>query len=118
MTSTIIFRNDTDLSVNLNYWVSESSGYSKLQITLVNPRETVLLSSSVGEWHIESMMADRTMWKERGYDKCLYIGKFWNKPCIHGTYSIIDYPDFFECLYFVNEETPEGTICFREKYKE
>jgi hypothetical protein len=48
----IRFRNDTDLPVNINSWVK---GSNTLNNCFIQPKTNVLLHSSVGEWHMDSM---------------------------------------------------------------
>ena len=77
----IHFHNNTDLPIMIDSWVDNSYAMNSLR---VNPREKIIIHSCVGEWHLHSMfesLEDRNIWKEKGLDNYLTIGKFWSIPC-------------------------------------
>ena len=74
---TILFHNDTDLPIVIDTWINTS-----LQSFLIEPRENTILKSCVGEWHIHSMLEDRSIWVENKLQNYLIIGKFCINPVI------------------------------------
>lgn len=91
MTQNIHFHNDTDLPIMIDAWTK-----NHLKSTRVAPKETILLYSSVGEWHINSMFddpIDNAAWKDAGLKKYLHVGKFRSDPCASGNYSWLEYDD-------------------------
>lgn len=99
----ITFVNDTDLPVLIDAWNSPvHSSMSTLTTTRIEPFETKIVHSSVGEWHMNAMFyneVDNSAWKGRGL--CKYdtsIGKFRSSPCAMGNYSWMEY-DHFICKY-------------------
>jgi hypothetical protein len=123
-TKYIHFHNDTDLPVVVEGWVSTSYGLSTLKGLTVQSGEKLVVHSSVGEWHLNSMFTDsedREMWKKKGLGdyKYLNIGKFRSNPCASGNYSWMEYDDSpFECVYSKLEEPIEnvdGLVIFRQK---
>ena len=116
----ISFINDTNLPVLIDAWTSTTySSVSRLNTTRIEPFETRIIHSSVGEWHMNAMFyneKDKTVWKGRGLGKYNpNIGKFRSKPCAIGNYSWMDY-DHFICEYspFQNDKEPraKGQIKF------
>jgi len=112
MTQNIYFHNDTDLPIMIDAWVN-----ARLKSTRVAPRETVLLYSSVGEWHINSMFddpIDNTAWVNAGLKKYAIVGKFRSNPCASGNYSWLEYDDNkFNIEYSRKEEDfVQGHITF------
>lgn len=123
-TKYIHFHNDTDLPIVVEGWVSTSYGLSTLKGLTVQSGEKLVVHSSVGEWHLNSMFTDsedREMWKKKelGDYKYLNIGKFRSDPCASGNYSWMEYDDSpFECVYSKLEEPIEnvdGLVIFRQK---
>lgn len=100
----IHFHNKTDLPIMLDSWID---GSNRLHTIKINPRETQIIHSSVGEWHIHSMFEhsskDRQIWIEKGFEKYTNIGQFRSSPCASGNYSWIDYEDIFECIFSKTE---------------
>jgi hypothetical protein len=96
----IRFRNDTDLPILIHAWVK---GSNTLDHCRVGPKTNILLHSSVGEWHMDSMFdaltEDRQLWIDAGLEKHLIIGKFRSSPCARGDYSWMEYDEPFECVY-------------------
>jgi len=96
----IRFLNDTDLPIIINAWVK---GSNTLDHCVVRPKTNILLHSSVGEWHMDSMFdaltEDRQLWIDAGLEKQRIIGKFRSSPCIQGYYSWMEYDEPFECIY-------------------
>lgn len=96
----INFYNNTDLPIMIDSWID---GSNVLKCLRVGPREKLVIHSSVGEWHLNAMFEsadDRKMWKDKGLDECINIGKFRSNPCASGNYSWLDYEDIFECKYY------------------
>ena len=110
----IRFRNDTDLPLSISSWVKGSNTMSSCR---VGPRVDVLLHSSVGEWHMDTMFdsdEDRKPWIDAGLEKYLIIGKFRSSPCARGDYSWMEYYEPFECVYAEDKsENVAGLIVFR-----
>jgi len=91
-----------------------------LKSTRVGPRETLLLYSSVGEWHINSMFErsqDNILWKNAGLEKYVSIGKFRSNPCASGNYSWLEYDDDKFAIEYncKEEESVRGHITFSLK---
>ena len=116
-TKYINFHNATEFPVNISAWVT---GSNTLHSNIVNPGEKGILHSSVGEWHMDSMfcsdMEESKIWKERGLQKHLIIGKFRSEPCISGEYSFMEYDEPFSCVYTATPGRKiAGTITFMMK---
>ena len=123
-TKYIHFHNDTDLPIVVEGWVSTSYGLSTLKGLTVQSGEKLIVHSSVGEWHLNTMFQnaeDLETWKKKGLDGNRYtiIGKFRSDPCASGNYSWMEYDDSpFECVYSEFAEPIEnvfGMITFRQK---
>ena len=120
VTKYIHFHNDTDLPVMVDSWVD---GSNTLKCLRIDPQTKLILHSSVGEWHLNSMFPnseDDKMWKEKNFDhsKYLIIGKFRSDPCASGNYSWMEYDDPFECVYSEFDKPVEnviGLVTFRQK---
>ena len=98
-TKFILFHNDTELPVMVDSWVD---GSSSLKCLKVEPREKLVIHSSVGEWHLNSMIfdEDRKIWNDKGLKKYTIVGKFRSDPCFSGNYSWMEYEDnVFNCVY-------------------
>jgi hypothetical protein len=112
----IHFHNDTDFPIMIDAWVDNSN---KLHSRKVCPRESVVLHSSVGEWHINSMLCDeedRKIWKDAGFEKHTIVGKFRSSPCAVGDYSWMEYDEPFDCVYCDDgDEKIKGKITFLQK---
>jgi len=97
-TEYIRFRNNTDLPINVSAWIK-----NVMKPIKVAPFAEVILQSSVGEWHLDSMLdldADYKIWKDQGLQKYHIVGKFRSDPCALGNYSWMEYDDgVFECVY-------------------
>jgi len=99
----IQFYNTTDLPVLIDAWNTPAySSVSKLTTTRIEPFESKIVHSSVGEWHMNAMFyneADNSAWKGRGLGKYdTSIGKFRSDPCAMGNYSWMEYKHFM-CEY-------------------
>jgi hypothetical protein len=97
----IYFHNNTDLPLMISSWVD---GSNTLKYAKINSGQKVIVHSSVGEWHLDSMFDDvfyddRKIWKDNGLEKHLIIGKFRSSPCASGNYSWLDYDEPFQCIY-------------------
>jgi hypothetical protein len=104
----IHFVNNTDLPLMIDSWVDSSN---VLQYIKINPREKVVLHSSVGEWHMNAMLCgeERKLWDDNKNLKCVVlIGKFRSRPCSQGEYSWLDWDDKFDCVYSELEEVVDG----------
>lgn len=98
-TKYINFHNNTDLPVLIDSWVDGSNALKTIRI---EPFESRVIHSSVGEWHMHAMFeesVDLDLWKGRGLGQCYHmIGKFRSDPCIRGDYSWMEYRHFI-CDY-------------------
>ena len=95
----INFHNDSELPLNIDSWIDCSN---TLQTITIESGRKLILNSSVGEWHLQSMFINpdkRKMWCEKGLDAVLTIGKFRSQPCCLGNYVWLDYNSIFECVY-------------------
>lgn len=111
-TQYINFHNTTDLPLNICAWVKNSN---TLQSARIGPFEKLILHSSVGEWHIDSMFSnedDRSAWKNAGLEKYLNVGKFRSDPCASGNYSWMEYYEPFDCIYTETSDKVKGLITF------
>jgi hypothetical protein len=98
-TKFILFHNDTDLPVMVDSWVD---GSNILKCLKIQPREKLVIHSSVGEWHLNGMLygEDRKLWDDKGLTKYTLVGKFRSDPCAYGNYSWMEYEDnVFNCKY-------------------
>jgi hypothetical protein len=63
----IQFHNNSDLPLIIESWVDNSHS---LHQQYVKPRESLIIHSNVGEWHIQSMFnpgtEERKRWEEKG----------------------------------------------------
>jgi len=110
----IYFHNNTDLPLMISSWVD---GSNTLKSAKINSGQKVIVHSSVGEWHLDSMFDDvfyddRKIWKDNGLEKHLIIGKFRSSPCASGNYSWLDYDEPFQYIY-TKLDVPENTDNFR-----
>jgi hypothetical protein len=116
----ILFHNATNLPIQICAFVDWSNS---LHSTVINASETVVLHSSVGEWHMDSMFENsehRKAWEDAGLEKYSNVGKFRSKPCATGNYSWMEYNDPFDCAYVdINHEHAKykGLIVLRKKNK-
>lgn len=110
----IRFHNDSDLPIQVCAWIKDSNIMSSLT---VRPGKNVLLHSSVGEWHLDSMFNDDDdcrVWKEKGLGKYLIVGKFRSSPSAMNEYSWMEY-GIFDCVYTEIEDEKEkvkGLVTF------
>lgn len=106
----IYFKNNTDLPVQVGSWVD---GSNTMQFVYVGAGENWMIHSSVGEWHIDSMVEDRSAWTKAGLEKHLIVGKFRSDPCMSGNYSWMEYYEPFDCIYSeTTSENVKGLITF------
>jgi hypothetical protein len=107
VTEYIRFRNNTDLPIMVNAWTKNI-----MKSVRVGPLTEMILNSSVGEWHMDSMLyneEDNKIWKDQGLQKYHIIGKFRSDPCILGNYSWMEYDDgVFRCVYTELLSTEDG----------
>lgn len=110
----IYFHNKTDVPVSISSWVD---GSNTMHSFVAPPQKNILIHSSVGEWHLDAMFQsdeDSAIWKEKGLEKYLLVGKFRSQPCASGNYSWMKY-DKFECVYSELEDSKnavKGQITF------
>jgi hypothetical protein len=110
-TTSIIFINDAKFPVNVSTWHSITSGFSKLNIIIVHPNDSVMILSETGEWYVDTLLYDKTHCQQvldAGFSVGEEIGKFRNCPCIEGNYSWLN-DERFQLLF------NDGTITFCEK---
>lgn len=103
-TKHIYFHNKLDIPIMVDCWIENSN---RLHMQRIGSKQKVLLHSSVGEWHLNSIFVDpidTQIWKESGMNKYRNIGKFRSDPCLSGNYCWIDYPNIFHCEYSEPEE--------------
>lgn len=110
----IRFHNATLFPIMINAWVKHSN---VMKCIRVEKGEKLILHSSVGEWHMDSMLdseEDRKSWTDAGLEKHLIIGKFRSSPCTRGDYSWMEYYEPFDCVYTEesSDEIP-GLITFQ-----
>ena len=109
-TKYINFHNNSELPIMSDSWVNNS-----LKCLRVGSRESVILFSSVGEWHVNSMLTEETdykLWRERGLKWYVNLGKFRSNPCASGEYAWMEWEHIFDCVYSECETT------FHEKTNE
>jgi hypothetical protein len=98
-------------------------GSNTLKCLKVGPGEKLILHSSVGEWHLNTIFPDYEDWEpwnKKGFCVSRYsiIGKFRSDPCASGNYSWLEYDDPFECIYSELKEPIEnasGLMTFCQK---
>ena len=98
-TKYINFHNKTDLPIMVDSWVD---GSNSLRCLRVGPGEKLVLHSSVGEWHVNSMLTDESdykLWREGGLKWYVNLGKFRSNPCASGNYSWMEWEHIFDCVY-------------------
>ena len=96
-TKYINFHNNSELPIMVDSWVNNS-----LHCLRVGPGEKLVIHSSVGEWHVNSMLSDDEdykLWKEGGLTWYTNIGKFRSNPCASGNYSWMEWDHIFDCVY-------------------
>ena len=109
-TTYINFHNMSELPIMIDSWVD---GSHKLHCLRVGPGEKLVIESSVGEWHINSMLddeADRNMWSIRGLKNFINLGKFRSDPCASGNYAWMEWPYIFDCVYSKCESCSENNV--------
>ena len=113
VTTYIYFHNDSDLPLMIDYW---GDGSNCLQTLRVGPRTKILLNSSVGEWHLNTLFYssdDKKIWIDKGFGNYNTIGKFRSNPCASGNYSWLEFYDF-DCVYSESESDVKGVIIFSQ----
>lgn len=105
----IEFRNKTQFPLMIDAWVDWSNSEHSVK---VEPGQTLLLHSSVGEWQMHSRLfgADRQIWIDHKLDKFLTIGKFRSQSCMSGNYSWLEYNKPFQCVYSEESDSETGLI--------
>jgi len=102
--------NDTDFPFMIDSWVD---GSNTLKCLEVKPREKLVIHSSVGEWHMNSMFTNREMrkiWVDKGLDYMVIVGKFRSRPCASGDYVWLDYNSCPFNFEYSEVENPEDNI--------
>jgi hypothetical protein len=115
----IHFHNDTDLPIMVDGWKREMDWLSKIVSIKIEPRQTKIVHSIVGEWYMHSVFEneeDRLMWK--GFGKHHIIGKFRSSPCAMGDYSWMEYKEPFHCIYDKVEITDTNNVMGRITLKQ
>ena len=108
----IHFHNATPFPIMIDTWINTT-----LESFKVPPHHLILLKSSVGEWHMNTMFPnrkDRELWDQyKDLQHFTHIGKFRNKPCIQGKYAWMEYEEPFHCIYSeFSESQVKGLITF------
>jgi len=83
----------------IDSWVD---GSNSLRCLRVGPGEKLVIHSSVGEWHVNSMLTneeDYKLWREGGLKWYVNLGKFRSNPCASGNYSWMEWEHIFDCVY-------------------
>jgi hypothetical protein len=96
-TKYVNFHNNSELPIMIDSWVKNS-----LSCLRVGPGESIILFSSVGEWHVNSMLtdeADYKMWRDGGLEWYVNLGKFRSDPCASGDYAWMEWEDIFDCIH-------------------
>jgi hypothetical protein len=95
-TKYINFHNNSELPIMVDSWVNNS-----LRCLRVGPGEKVVIHSSVGEWHVNSMLTDEDykLWRDGGLNRYITLGKFRSDPCASGNYSWMEWEHIFDCVY-------------------
>ena len=95
----VYFHNCTDLPIMINSFVD---GSSRLFCKKVEPKEKVLVNSSVGKWYLDSMfplLSDIKKWREKGLEKCVLVGEFQTCASSYGEQVFMEHDDPFRCIY-------------------
>jgi hypothetical protein len=108
----IHFHNATPFPLMIDTWIN-----TKVESFKVPPHHLILLTSSVGEWHMNTLFPDRKdreLWDQhKGLRHFTQIGKFRNKPCAQGNYAWMEYEKPFHCIYSeLNDSQVKGLITF------
>jgi hypothetical protein len=96
-TKYVNFHNNSDLPIMIDSWVENS-----LKCLRIGPQEKLVIHSSVGEWHVDSMLDDENdykVWKELGLNRYVNLGKFRSDPCASGNYAWMEWEHIFDCVY-------------------
>lgn len=96
-TKYVNFHNNTELPVMVDSWVKNS-----LKCLRIGPQEKLVIHSSVGEWHVNSMLDDENdykVWREGGLEWYVNLGKFRSNPCASGNYAWMEWEHIFDCVY-------------------
>ena len=93
------FKNNTELPIMVETWVSECDGLSKLVDLCILPQETKEIKSLTGEWYIHRMFQERyygTLWEvyAKTQNMPLYLGKFRKDVSYNGEIIWLDTNDF------------------------
>lgn len=118
MNTYILFHNNSELPVNVNSWINNSSVLNSLK---VNPGEKRIIPSSDDEWYMDTMFEDfseRKIWVEKGLEDYFVIGKFRCKPFANGEYVCMEYYEDFECVFAPlenGENGIQGKVTFTKK---
>ena len=97
-TKYINFHNNSNLPIMIDSWVD---GSNSLHCLRVGAGESLILHSSVGEWHVNSILSeeDYKLWIEEALTWYVNIGKFRSDPCASGNYSWMEWDHIFDCVY-------------------
>jgi hypothetical protein len=112
-TKYIHFHNATEFPIMVDSWVD---GSNTLECIKILSGEKLVIHSSVGEWHVNSMFPeedDRKLWSSRGLKNYINLGKFRSDPCASGEYSWMDWDHIFDCVYSeIEGDDVRGLITF------
>lgn len=98
-TKYVNFHNNSDLPIMIDSWID---GSNSLRCLRIGPQEKLIIHSSVGEWHVDSMLDDENdykVWKELGLNRYVNLGKFRSDPCASGNYAWMEWEHIFDCVY-------------------
>lgn len=125
MNQFIAFRNSTPLPVIVEAWERSSYRMNILEHTRIEPYETVVLHSIVGEWATHTLFEreeDMEAWKKAGFARGCYLGKFRSNPCASGNYAWMEnnsdndfellYTPFKTPVHISEDEHVDGLITF------
>jgi len=98
-TKYINFHNNSELPIMVDSWID---GSNSLRYLRVGPGEKLVIHSSVGEWHVNSMLTneeDYKLWSEGGLNRYVTLGKFRSDPCASGNYAWMEWEHIFDCIF-------------------
>jgi len=98
-TKYINFHNNSELPIMVDSWID---GSNSLRCLRVGPGEKLVIHSSVGEWHVNSMLTneeDYKLWSEGKLNRYVTLGKFRSDPCASGNYAWMEWEHIFDCVY-------------------
>jgi len=93
----VSFTNHSKFPVVVESWVHLLDGLSSMKEFIVQPNQTVQVTSVTGEWYVHNMLTnslDFAIWKEAGFTYAGSICKFRNKVAGDGKFAWFNYDGF------------------------